>query len=122
MTIGFENTVVIGRLVEDPVIESSPASPERLRAKFKLMNGTHKADDEGSETVELVQSCDIVAFGDQARLVSKYLKKGSMCCIDGRVGGEFHMINGEKKFKREIEAERIVFLRQPDMQEENHGK
>ena len=61
------------------------------------------------EKQEAADFHDVVVFGKQAELVSKYLSKGSSIFIEGRLQTRNWEQDGVKRYKTEIVAENIQF-------------
>ena len=80
--------ILIGRLGKDPI------ERDEKMAEFPI---GHTIFSDGKETVEWNK---IVVFGKQKDLVMKHLKKGDLCCIEGRPVSQTSA----------VVAERITFL------------
>lgn len=94
----YNKTAIIGRLGEDP--ELKPHSKAEFQTAFTISNSTIR---NGEEIVEWHR---IAAFGKQAKLCSDHLRKGDLCCIEGRLGLDSYA----EPSKQYIVAERITFL------------
>lgn len=80
--------ILIGRLGHDPV------KRDENSAAFPILNSII---DNGEEKV---QSHKILVFGKQKDVCMTHLKKGDLCCIEGKIDWE----------SSDISAERITFL------------
>ena len=98
----FNRTIIIGRLGCDPELKQGQKTEYAL---FSLLNSSFR---DGQEEV---QSHRICAFGKQAHVCHDYLRKGDLCCIEGRLESETYLHKGETLYKQKIIAERITFLR-----------
>ena len=90
----YNKTIIIGRLANDPELVYSGNGKER--SCFSMIN--HEVH--GGKTSQSFHR--IVAKGKQAKLCCDYLKKGDLCCIEGKLSTEnSHVV---------IIAEQVVFL------------
>jgi len=70
---------------------------------FKLANGT--------EVPERTEWHNIVASRERAQFVEKYVKKGSLVCIEGKIRSRnYDDKDGNKRYITEIYADRIDFF------------
>lgn len=108
----MNKTIVIGRLGNEPELQTSGKVD---CCKFTLSNCTIK------DGVEEVQWHRIAAFGRTAKVCAENLRKGDLCCIEGRIDSKEYEKDGETRYSAVIIAERITFLsrRKPCNQTEN---
>lgn len=100
----FNQAVVVGRLGRDPDL--------KITAKGTAVANFSVATDYGYGDSKKTTWFSIVAFGKTAEIVQKFLKKGSLVLVEGRIeireyepkGG------GEKKKVFEIIANNVRFL------------
>lgn len=99
----MNNCQLIGHLVRDPELRTV-ASTGKSVANFTLaVNRTYK-----KEEVDFLR---IVVWGNQAESVSKYLKKGSQCAIQGSIQtGSYKDKDGKTIYTTDINAQRVEFL------------
>ncbi len=95
----YNQTIIIGRVSEDIVLKQD--KDNRDYAKFTICNTTV---DESHK--EVVQFHSLIAFGKQAKVCAEYLKKGDLCCVEGKVNRK--MLENEDRVV--VEASRISFL------------
>ena len=98
----FNKTIIIGRLGFDPELKQGKNTSY---TRFSLSNNSITKDGQSE-----VQWHKICAFGKQATLCHKYLHKGDLCCIEGRLDSRSYEKNGQKQYSSSIIAERITFL------------
>ena len=98
----FNRTIIIGRLGFDHELKQGKNTSY---ARFSLSNNSITKDGQSE-----VQWHKICAFGKQAALCQKYLHKGDLCCIEGRLDSRTYEKNGQKQYSSSIIAERITFL------------
>lgn len=98
----YNKTIIIGRLGQDPEFKTGGKTDV---TRFSLSNNTVRKD--GTSEVQWHKIC---AFGKQALLCHQHLKKGDLCCIEGRLDTRSYEKDGEKRISNAIIAERITFL------------
>ena len=96
-------TILIGRVAEDIVLKQD--KDNRDYAKFTVLNSTVDENHNG-----VVQSHSLIAFGKQARVCAEYLRKGDLCCVEGKLDQKVYGDSGEQEEKIQMVAERITFL------------
>lgn len=115
--MSLNKVILIGNVGRDPVIKYfdngnaianfSVATSER---GYTLSNGT--------EVPERTEWHNIVANRDRAQFVEKYVKKGSMVYIEGKIRTRnYDDQTGNKRYVTEIHADRVEFFssgRRPD--------
>jgi len=97
----FNKTILIGRLGQDPTFKQTEKTDI---THFSICQTIRQNDKESTQWHR------ICAFGKQAQLCYKYLHKGDLCCIEGRLDSSSYTKNGEKKYVQSIIAENITFL------------
>lgn len=65
---------------------------------------------------------NITAFGKTAELCERFLGKGKLVAVKGRIENDTYEKNGEKKFITKIIAEQVQFLEWKDEKEESHSQ
>lgn len=99
---GFNKTIIIGRLGQAPELKSSPDKVDF--ANFSMCNTSIV---NGNESIQWHR---IRAFGRQAQLCHKYLRKGDLCCVEGRIDIQTYEKDGVSVKTHAIIADRVVFL------------
>ena len=74
MSKSYNKTIIIGRLNSNPIEKNG-------KAIFALLNTVWNS----AARKEQIQMHQIYAVGKQAELVMKYLCKGDLCCIEGKL-------------------------------------
>ena len=97
--------ILIGRLTKDPEVRSTSTGittanfTVAAQRPFKNKNGEQEAD-----------FLPCVAFRNSADFISKYFKKGSMICVDGRVQTRnYDAQDGTKRYVTEVVVENAEF-------------
>ncbi len=98
--------VLVGRLTRDPEVRSTSAGfstanfTVAVNRNFKNKDGNYDAD-----------FLPCVAFRQTADFVSKFFKKGSMICLDGRVQTRnYDAQDGSKRYVTEVVVENVEFV------------
>lgn len=100
----MNNIVLIGRLTKDPETRYIPQS-ETAVANFTLAVDRPMAKEKTADFIR------IVTFGKTAELCDKYLAKGRLVGIQGRIQtGSYKTQNGETRYTTEVYADRVEFL------------
>ena len=96
--------VLIGRLTKDPELRYIPQS-ETAVASFTLAVDRPMAREKTADFIR------IVAFGKTAELCERYLTKGRLVGIQGRIQtGSYKTQSGETRYTTDVYAERVEFL------------
>jgi single-strand DNA-binding protein len=96
--------VLIGRLTKDPELRYIPQS-ETAVTNFTLAVDRPMAKEKTADFIR------IVTFGKTAELCDKYLAKGRLVGIQGRIQtGSYKTQNGDTRYTTEVYADRVKFL------------
>lgn len=103
--MNLNKVFVLGRLTADPQLRST-ASGQQV-ASFSV--ATNRVwNDKNGERKEAVEFHNIVVWGRQAEIASRFLVKGSLTLIEGRLQTrEWEGKDGQKRKTTEIVADRI---------------
>lgn len=102
----MNNVVLIGRLTKDPELTYTQNTQSAL-ARFTL--AVDRVGKSGEE--KKADFPRIIVFGKQAENCGKYLKKGSLICVLGRVQtGSYQNKNNVTVYTTDIVANRVQFL------------
>ena len=100
----MNNVVLIGRLTKDPELRYIPQS-ETAVANFTLAVDRPMAKEKTADFIR------IVAFGKTAELCERYLAKGRLVGVQGRIQtGSYKTQSGETRYTTEVYADRVEFL------------
>jgi single-strand DNA-binding protein len=105
------NTVnLIGRLTKDPEIRTT--DDDRSVCTFNL------AVDDVFSKEDRADFIRITVFGSQADLCGKYLQRGFLAGVNGRLRSDVYTdAEGVRRHSVSIAAERVQFLQWPDRQQ-----
>ena len=103
--MNLNKVFLIGRLTADPQLKDLPSGTKVTN--FGLATDRYFVDRSGQKKQE-TEFHNIVAFGKLAEIASKYLKKGSLTMIEGRIRTRnWQDGSGNQKTRTEIITERI---------------
>lgn len=93
---------LIGRLTKDP---ETRYTPDTQMAVTRFSIAIDRGKDKGADFP------NIVVFGKQAENCEKYLKKGRMVAIQGRIQtGSYEKSDGTKVYTTDVVTDRVEFL------------
>jgi single-strand DNA-binding protein len=108
---GLNKVTLIGNLGKDPEVQTLEG--DISVAKFSLATSETYKDKAGQTQTE-TDWHNIVAWRGLADLASKYLYKGSMIYLEGKLKNRSYMDkDGNKKYVTEIIAESFIMLDKP---------
>ena len=106
----MNNVELIGRLVKDPDVKyvQGSSGQQTAIATFTLAIDRPPRKDGGEKQADFPR---ITVFGKQAETCQKYLKKGRMVAIQGRLQtGSYQDKNGNTVYTTDVVASRIEFI------------
>ena len=105
-------TVLIGRLTRDPIVRYKD---EVAIARFSIAVDRPKQNGKDATS----DFPNIICFGKTAELVEKYITKGRLVGVTGRIQtGSYTDKDGKKVYTTEVVADRIEFLDKAEKKEE----
>ncbi len=103
--MNLNKVFLIGRLTRNPEMRSLPSG--QLLAAFGLATNRIFVDKSGQKQ-EQTEFHNIILFGKLAEIASRYLTKGSLVMIEGRLQTRnWQDKDGNQRFRTEIIAERL---------------
>jgi len=119
--IMLNQTVIVGRLVEDPKIQETESGKKvsnitvAVPRSYKNSKGEYDTD-----------FVDCVLWSGVAENTAEYCKKGDLLGIKGRVETDLYEKDGQTRKSTKIVAEKITFLssknRDDEVEHEKHEK
>ena len=98
---------LIGRLTRDPDVRYTSGSQTAV-ATFTIAIDRPQRQDGGEKQADFPR---ITVFGRQAETCEKYLKKGRMVAIQGRLQtGSYQNKNGDTVYTTDVVANRVEFI------------
>ena len=113
----MNSVVLIGRLTRDPELKYTNGSQMAI-AKFSL--AIDRPARQGEE--RKADFPRITVFGKQAENCEKYLAKGRMVCVQGRIQtGSYQDKDGKTVYTTDVVADRVEFLEWGDKNQSSGG-
>ena len=98
--------ILVGRLTRDPELRSTSAG--FATANFTVAVSRNYKNKEGNYDADFLPC---VAFRNTADFVSRYFKKGSLICVEGRVQTRnYDAADGTKRYVTEVVVENVEFV------------
>ncbi len=105
--MNLNKVYLIGRLTADPVLKVTPGNQQVT--SFSLATNRVWKDKDGQKQ-DSTEFHNIVAWGKQAEVISKYMTKGSLLMVEGRLQTRaWDDKQGQKRKTTEIVAETVQF-------------
>jgi len=106
----MNNVSIIGRLVKDPEMKRTEEGKAICNLRFAIDDPFSKED--RSDFIS------VTAFGNQGELCERYLRKGFLAGVSGRIRCDVYKDKeGANKYPIKIIAENVQFLQWPDRAE-----
>ncbi|QNO14945.1 single-stranded DNA-binding protein [Alkalicella caledoniensis] len=103
----INRVVLVGRLTKDPELRYTPNTATAI-TNFTLAVNRNFTNQQGENEADFVP---IVVWRAKAENAANYLRKGSLCGIDGRLQTRrYETPEGEKRFVTEVIADNVTFL------------
>lgn len=110
----MNRVVLIGRLTKNPELKNNEESG-KVYAKFTLAVNRNFQKPNSEKDVDFVPIC---CFGKNAENLSKYMTKGSLISVMGRLQfSSYEAKDGSKRYSSEVVADEIQFLENKKKQE-----
>lgn len=111
----MNSVVLIGRLTRDPEVRYT--NSQLAVATFTLAVDRPMAKEKTADFIR------ITTFGKSAELCERFLSKGRLCGVQGRIQtGSYQTQNGETRYTTEVYADRVEFLDRADGSRGNGGE
>ena len=97
---------LVGRLARDPELRYTSSNLATMRCSIAVdRQFVREGEERGADFI------NIVAFGNRAETMSKYLTKGSQIAVDGRIQtGSYDGQDGKKVYTTDVVVENFQFL------------
>lgn len=106
----MNRVTLMGRLTNDPEIRMTQGENSKTVARFSLAvdRGLGKKAKEGQQTADFIRC---VAWGSQGMIAEKYLKKGSLIIVHGRIEtGSYKNKDGNTVYTTEVNVNGYNFI------------
>lgn len=107
MAFTLNKVILIGYLGADPEFRITPQGLSICR--FRIATAENFKDRSGTWQ-KSTEWHNIVVFGPIAEISSRFLKKGSKVCIEGRNKTRSYEVDGKRHYITEVIARSVVFL------------
>ena len=112
----INRVILVGRLTKDPEYRQTPNGVSV--ATFTLAVNRSFTNSQGEREADFI---NVVVFRKQAENVSKYLFKGSLAGVDGRIQSRNYENNeGRRVFVTEVVADNAQFLEPKNSNQQNN--
>ena len=102
----INRVILVGRLTKDPEYRQTPSGVSV--ATFTLAVNRSFTNSQGEREADFI---NVVVFRKQAENVNKYLSKGSLAGVDGRIQSRsYENQEGRRVFVTEVIADNVHFL------------
>lgn len=103
--MNFNKAIILGNLTRDPELRSLPSGQQV--ANFGVATNRFYTDKSGAKQ-QMVEFHNVVAFGKLADICSRYLNKGKIVLVEGRLQTRsWQGQDGIKKYRTEIIMENM---------------
>ncbi len=99
---------IIGRLTRDPELRYTPSG--KAVAQLGIATNSFAGQDEDGQAREHTEFHDVVAWGPIAETAARYLAKGRLVFVEGRLQTRTWETDGVTHRRTEIVASRVQFL------------
>ena len=106
---------LVGRLTRDPELRYTASNLATMRCAIAVdRQFVREGEERGADFI------NIVAFGQRAETMKKYLTKGSQIAVDGRIQtGSYDGQDGKKVYTTDVVVERVEFVDKLEQKIEN---
>ena len=102
----LNKAMIFGNLTRDPEMKALPSGMQVC--SFSVATNRTYTDRDGKKQ-ESTDYHNVVAFGKQAEVISKYLTKGRGVYVEGRMQTRSWEKDGQKQYRTEIIMDRFEF-------------
>jgi single-strand DNA-binding protein len=104
--MNLNKVILVGRLATDPEIRATPTG--QSVCSFRLATNRVWVDRGNNQRQEKTEYHNIILWGKLAEIASRFLTKGSLALIEGRIETRsWQDSSGNRRFKTDVIAERM---------------
>ncbi|MFT5826110.1 MAG: single-strand DNA-binding protein [Yoonia sp.] len=103
----FNKVILMGNLTRDPELRVTANGHSICKLGLAVNRVYNTKDGERREETTFV---DVDAFGKQAEVISKYLRKGNPIFVEGRLKFEQWETDGQKRSKLSVALDKFEFI------------
>ena len=112
----INRVILVGRLTKDPEYRQTPNGVSV--ATFTLAVNRSFTNSQGEREADFI---NVVVFRKQAENVNKYLSKGSLAGVDGRIQSRsYENKEGQRVFVTEVVADSVQFMDSKGSNQQNN--
>lgn len=112
----INRVILVGRLTKDPEYRQTPSGVSV--ATFTLAVNRSFTNSQGEREADFI---NVVVFRKQAENVDKYLSKGSLAGVDGRIQSRsYENKEGQRVFVTEVVADSVQFMDNKGSNQQNN--
>ena len=104
--MNVNSVTIVGRLTKDPELKALPSGQNVCN--FSLATSENYTDKDGNKQ-ESSEFHNIVVYGKQAENCAKYLLKGQMAAVEGKLATRSWDKDDVKHYRTEVVAQRVQF-------------
>jgi single-strand DNA-binding protein len=104
--MNYNKATLVGRLTRDPELKALPSGQQMC--SFSLATSSNYKDRDG-KAVEATEYHNVIIFGASAENCSRFLLKGQIALVEGRLQTRSWEKDGVKQYRTEILADRVQF-------------
>ena len=104
--MNLNKVLIAGRLTRDPELKALPSGSQVCN--FSLATD-HTYKDRDGKHQEQVEYHNVVVFGAAAESSARFLRKGALALVEGRLQTRSWDKDGQKQYRTEILADRVQF-------------
>lgn len=104
--MNYNRAIIAGRLTRDPEAKALPSG--QMICNFSLATSSSYKNRDG-QTVETTEYHNVVVFGAAAENSARFLRKGAIALVEGKLQTRSWEKDGVKQYRTEILADRIQF-------------
>ncbi|MCD1627039.1 single-stranded DNA-binding protein [Seohaeicola saemankumensis] len=108
--MNLNKVMIAGRLTRDPELKALPSG--KNICNFSLATSSTYKDRDG-KTIETTEYHSIVVFGPSAENSAKYLLKGQLALVEGRLQTRSWEKDGVKHYRTEVLGDKVLFGPKP---------
>lgn len=101
----MNKVLLVGNLVKD--VEVRYTTSDSAVARFTIAINRETKNKDGNYDADYI---NCVSFGERAKAVSEYLKKGTKVSVEGRIQTGSYEKDGKKVYTTDIVVEKIRFI------------
>ena len=116
MSIGYNKTILIGRLTRDVEVQFAKSGTAIVKNNIAVQRDFKPKEAQQYET----DFINITAFGKTAEFIGNYFAKGNLIMIDGKIQTGSYEKEGRKVYTTDVIVDKVSFIETKKRKEENN--